>query len=436
MQNRTLKIGYLNQRNQRDYGQTTASVLHIRAVMEALAERGHSVRNIAVKNRTHIWSADLEHWHSAESGINQTRRWKLFESGTRKLQSLLNLPYANLFDSHRYAQAVAYAAQGFDILYERSWIQNLGGIMAAKRLNIPIVLEFNGDVEQEYEMLGMQLRKSQQFIHRQIRRRLAQADHFVAVSEPLRDRMIDRWQLDPKRITAVQNGAKVHEFSQPKQPMLLKEMHNVSGDDVVIFVSSLKPWHACDVLIDAFVKVAAIKKTATLIMVGDGPERKNLEQQVMALGLAKQVVFTGLVNHDTVPSLVAGARIALINPKVTETSMAQSPLKLFEYMAAGKAIIAPAAPNIVPILAHGKTGWLVDMADSAESTQLAETITHLLDHPQLCAAMGQAAQQQALAQHSWDAVAERLEQIFYDLIDQNAQQQSLRARLPLQPLAS
>ena len=78
------------------------------------------------------------------------------------------------------------------------------------------------------------------------------------------------------------------------------------------------------------------------------------------MGVADRVQIVGLVAHEAIPGLVAGFDIAL-QPRVVAYA---SPLKLFEYMAAGKAIVAPDQPNIREVLVDGETALLFDPAAS------------------------------------------------------------------------
>ena len=92
------------------------------------------------------------------------------------------------------------------------------------------------------------------------------------------------------------------------------------------------------------------RRPVDLIVVGDGPARAALERQAAALGLVDRVRFTGLRAREQIPALVAGFDIAL-QPRVVDYA---SPLKIFEYMAAGRAIVAPDQANIREILPTAK----------------------------------------------------------------------------------
>jgi glycosyltransferase involved in cell wall biosynthesis len=237
------------------------------------------------------------------------------------------------------------------------------------------------------------------------------AARVVTVSEALRQRTIDRWHLDPSQVNTVPNGADMGLFAQEPDVDVVRSRYGLDGEPVVIFVGSFKPWHGLDLLLDAFCRVTASNQDAKLVFVGDGPARPGLESQARKLNLEARVVFTGAVAHTDVASLLTAAQVAVLNPRASEASLSQSPLKLFEYMAAGKAIVAPAIPNVKQILAHRKNALLVP-PDQAEA--LAGALEELLNNEQLRTRLGQAARKQSLENHSWDRTVSRLEAIIDD----------------------
>jgi glycosyltransferase involved in cell wall biosynthesis len=89
-----------------------------------------------------------------------------------------------------------------------------------------------------------------------------------------------------------------------------------------------------------------------------------------------------------------------------------SPLKLFEYMAAGKAIVASRAGQIAEILEDGQSGLLVAPGDVAA---MGQAIVRLIADPALRQRLGDHARQQAVANHSWEQYIERLVQIYAGL---------------------
>jgi glycosyltransferase involved in cell wall biosynthesis len=412
-----LRVGYVWQSETADMTTISASVLHITAVIRALEKRGHQVRLITFwRGRPH-WSDDLQKWHPIQAGgLADAPAFRLFERVVRGTQSRLHLPFLRLFDSYRFAEACAAATSGCDLLYERFWLMASGGLMAAKRLRIPLIYEVNGDLVEEYRQVGIKLSRAQWAAIHFLTRRMFRAAHVVTVSETLKQTAVARWRLDPARVDGISNGAHTDAFARPdgEQVDRTRAQYGLNGSPIIMFVGTFKPWHGLDLLLDAFSQVVfSLRQEARLVLVGDGPLREELQQKVATLHLTPYVTFTGIVPHEDVPALLAAADIAVVNPRLTGASASQSPLKLFEYMAAGKAIVAPTMPNVEQVLKHGENGYLVppDHCDS-----LAHGLAQLLEDGELRRAMGQAARQQALARHSWEKTVAEIEGIMYRLL--------------------
>ncbi|MFQ5754279.1 MAG: glycosyltransferase family 4 protein, partial [bacterium] len=110
----------------------------------------------------------------------------------------------------------------------------------------------------------------------------------------------------------------------------------------------------------------------------------ELQTKTRRLGLQEKVNFTGLVPRQMVPQYIAAMNVA-VQPDVTEYA---SPIKLFEYLAMGRAIIAPRKQNIQEILEDGKHALLYTPDDAQD---LADKIERLYVDPQLRQRLGLAA---------------------------------------------
>lgn len=411
--NRKIAIGYLWQHESADMNRGTAAVLHINAVAQGLRQKDHHVRMVTFQDGRHCWSDDLTLWHQATLGASDTRSYRLTESLLRGAQRRLGLPFLRLFDSYRFSDACVSALIGFDVLYERHWLLASGGIIAAQRLGIPVILEVNGDIIEEYRQLGIRLSQAQWAVIDVVSRSMfARASAVITVSDTLKQRIAYRWQVDPRKIHVVHNGSHVDLFANPNESAAARWRSLIGGVPAVAFVGAFQPWHGIDLLVHSFSRIARAGVEAKLILVGDGPVRPDLEQLVSDLRLTDRVVFTGKLPHPEVAAVLSAVEVAIVNPRATGATVSQSPLKLFEYMAAGKAIVAPAIPTIEKLLGH-RTSALLIPPDDVES--LAAAQIELLRDARLRLALGNAAQQQALARHSWDHVTTELESIIWDL---------------------
>lgn len=399
-----------------DMSQTSGPQLHVKAVVEGFKRRGHLVRTVAIQQErtATVWSDDLVQWHPAVFGPSMSPWFRAPESALRAIQSRLRLPFLRLFDSYRFSDACVSALAGYDVLYERFGLLSYGGLIAAKRLRLPLVYELNGDLVEEYRQLGIRLSTAQwAVIHFATSRMLAQADHVVTVSEPLRERVIRRWQVNPARVTCVANGADIELFAGAQVPEESRQPGLHNDESWIVFVGGFQPWHGIDLLVDAFNIVAQGKEGAKLVLIGDGPARPATEKQVTSLNLSDRVFFTGNIAHADVAALLKKSQVAVLNPRASAMARSLCPLKLFEYMAAGKAIVAPAIPEIAQYVTHTLNALLVPPDDELA---LAEALLQLLSDERLRTELGSNAKQQAVDRHSWAHTVAELESIMHALL--------------------
>jgi glycosyltransferase involved in cell wall biosynthesis len=281
-----------------------------------------------------------------------------------------------------------------EIIYERYNLFYFAGALLARRLGVPFYLEVNAPIADERTRFsGLRLRR--------LARRLEgwtwrAATRVVAVTGVLKS-MIAAVGADPERIEIVPNGIDPVAFADlPARP--------AAPDPLVLgFVGFVRDWHGLDAVIAAMASHAGAPRL-DLVVVGDGPARPALEQQAATLGIADRVRFTGLAPHADVPRLVAGFDIAL-QPRAVAYA---SPLKLFDYMAAGRAIVAPDQPNIREILTDGETGLLFD---PAHPDAVWPTVVRLAGDAALRARLGAAARAEVgRRRYTWADNAARLVQ--------------------------
>ena len=284
----------------------------------------------------------------------------------------------------------AYRSFKPDFVYERCNLYFLAGALLARLDGAVLFLEVNSPLAEERARFGgLRLRRLAAGLERWTWR---SATRVLPVTRVLGDILVDGG-VEDARICVVPNGI-VPERFPPRAP--------AGGAGVVLgFVGFVRAWHGLDTVIDALATEAEAA-SLTLVVVGDGPVREELEAQAAHLGVADRVRFTGLVAHDAVAGHVLGFDIAL-QPSVTAYA---SPLKIFDYMAAGCAIVAPDQPNIREILEDGRTALLFD--PSTSGAQWA-AIGRLLREPGLRVALGRAAREELLRRdYTWRGNAERI----------------------------
>lgn len=325
------------------YHHRTASkdgqAVHIEELIGALRQLGHEVLVVAPEIGT-----------GGEMGDDATLVHKLKAALPKALYELLELAYS----------LVAYrrllkAAREFqpDFIYERYNLFLLAGGMLKHKLGMPLLLEVNSPLAEERGRhsggLGLP------WLARWAEARAWRAADFVLPVTRVLAQHVVAAGVPADRIVVIPNGINRDHFAAAPTPEIAKQKLSLSGMLVLGFTGFVRDWHGVDRVI-RWMATPDAPSNAVLMVVGDGPVRGELEQLAADLNLHGRVRFTGVVNRDRVPEHVAAFDIAL-QPAVVPYA---SPLKLFEYLALGKAVIAPRQPNIEEILTDGDNALLFD----------------------------------------------------------------------------
>jgi len=240
-----------------------------------------------------------------------------------------------------------------DCLYERYNLLQPAGVWLKHRFNLPMLLEVNAPLFEErakYDGIALPwlARWSERYTWRG-------ADYVLPVTEVLAKR-VEAAGVHRESIVVIPNGINPDEFGGEVDNEQAKRRLGLEGRLVVGFTGFLKDWHGLEKVIEL---VASADAGWHLLIVGDGPARAALEKRAMALNVTNRLTFTGVVGRDQVAAHVAAFDVAL-QPAVVDYA---SPLKLFEYMALGRPVVAPAQPNIMEILTDGEDAVLFDPRD-------------------------------------------------------------------------
>jgi glycosyltransferase involved in cell wall biosynthesis len=138
----------------------------------------------------------------------------------------------------------------------------------------------------------------------------------------------------------------------------MRERLGLTDKVVLGFTGFVREWHGVDRVVALLPRLAE-RADVHLLVVGDGPARPELEQQARELGVSDRLTVTGVVGRDDIAAHVAAFDVAL---QIGVTAYA-SPLKLFEYMAMGRAVIAPSTPNIREVVHHDRDALLFEPDD-------------------------------------------------------------------------
>jgi glycosyltransferase involved in cell wall biosynthesis len=302
----------------------------------------------------------------------------------------------------------AAAATPADIVYQRYALGSYAGLELARRLGVPLVLEFNGSeiwAERHWGSDRLPLLGTLAALER---RNLLDASLIVVVSRPLRDQLIEQG-IEPERVLVNPNGVDVAALADVRAhpPEHCRTLAKLAQAPTVGFVGTFGLWHGVKLLPELIQLVAERHKDARWVLIGDGPLRPEVIAELERRGLSDRVLLSGLVARARAVELLACCEVC-VSPHVPNpdgTPFFGSPTKLFEYMGLGRAIVASDLEQIGEVLEDGRTALLTPPGDVAAAAQ---AVVRLLNDDALRARLGAAALAEAAANYSWDAHVERI----------------------------
>lgn len=310
-------------------------------------------------------------------------------------------------------RAALAAARSADAIYQRHARFSLAGALLARATGKPLILEYNGPEEfvERHWMDGKTPMRSRIRLCEDAA--LSAAARIIVVSKADRRSLIKRG-VERERIVLNPNGVDAGRFAVGGGEVTRRRHGLAEGRLIVGFVGSFGPWHGAPVLARAFVSFARSIPAAQLMLVGDGRELGPSVEVVRNAGLDQHLTVAGRVRPDAIPAYLDACDI-LVAPHVPLADGVEffgSPTKIFEYMAAGKAILASRLGQIGEVLEHGVTAWLVEPGNCDD---LRNGLFALADEPELRATLGANARQRAIEHHSWRSNARRVMDSYSEL---------------------
>jgi len=358
--------------DQRVPGELGGSV-HVESVAVGLAKLGHDVH--VATQRGHGTPPPSVTWHAMGPPAGRAQlRW---------------MRAAAVTDLARRIRA--------DVVMERYYNFGGEGVIAAHRLGVPAALEVNAPIIDYPGSIKSMVDRA--LIVQPMRRWRDRLCRMTALFITPTAEILPSW-VDRARVLEVEWGADVSEFrpGAPGTPAFTRE----PGRIYCVFAGAFRSWHGVAHLASALARLhASGDDRFGAAFIGEGPERAGVERAARDV---PGVVFTGAVPHAELPASLAAADIGVAPFDPTRHGPLQlafywSPLKIFEYMAAGLPVVAPALPRLARLVEHGREGLLYDPADPRA---LDRALVALAD-PDMRRRLGAAARDRVVRDFSWDA---------------------------------
>lgn len=323
--------------------------------------------------------------------------------GAQGISELQEMEYSHYLAKKLYPQL---SADKPSFIYQRYGRNNYTGVLLAKRLNIPCVMEYNGSELWMADNWGGTIR------YRDITEKIElavfnAADLIVGNAQALKDELVARG-IQADKIVIIPNGVDADKFNPSNSGAEVRKQYNLTDNDIVVsFVGSFGPWHGAEVLARAVKKVVGQNNHVKFMFVGGGGSLTQVQDIIHAENMEEQVVYTGVVKQNDAPYYLAASDI-LVSPQIPNpdgTPFFGSPTKLFEYMAAGKAIVASDLDQMGQILTYKQTALLTTPGSADE---IADCILTLAKDVKLRKTLGQNAREEVCKKYTWDIHVQKI----------------------------
>lgn len=287
-----------------------------------------------------------------------------------------------------------------DLIYERASCLQLSGVQVAKKLDIPHVLEMNApyvEERKEHFAISSFFEQRADKIEKQ---QLLQTSRVVVVSKALKKYFVQKHDVPAEVFEVIPNAVNLDKVQvDPAHVGEIRHTHIPDGKVVIGFVGSLFKWHGVDQLIRAVKMLKGWGFPVHLLIVGDGSIRSDLETLIQVLDLEADVSFTGNVPHTQVFDYIEVMDITVM----AASNWYGSPVKIFEYGAMRKPIVAPGNGPVKEVITAEQDGLLVE-----NEFDLVKHLRRLIEQPALREQLADSFHHKVIQEHTWQRNAERV----------------------------
>ncbi|HBI01756.1 MAG TPA: hypothetical protein DDY18_09070 [Flavobacterium sp.] len=385
-----MKILYVSSHPHLDVNADTGYGTHIRKTIEGFRTFGHDVKvvsacNIQV-NEQILSSTPSKGGKSILKKLIPVFIWETLKD------------FRWVRQGHEFQIRVEKEIQDFqpDMVYERG-VYLICPIVKKKTDQFIYVLEVNAPLLEEKRKMGG--RSLFDFIQRKRTKfQFDSCDFLITVSSVLRSFFIQNYGLAEKKVVFLPNAVDPEEIQIDKEFVdQICCRFSFEDKEVVGFVGSMFPYHGVELLIHAFAKLC--RENSRLLLVGDGYVVENLKQLSRELEIADKVYFVGKVAHDKVYSYISLMDVCVM----PASNWYGSPVKIFEYAAMGKFIIAPNNGPVNDVMVHLVDGFLVN-----GQNEIHDALVYYFNDKKSCDTVAMTFKEKVLQEFIWSKNVEKI----------------------------
>ena len=304
--------------------------------------------------------------------------------------------------------------EGVDVIHAHvPYRVGIPAMRAARKLNVPFVYEMRGMWEESAVASGRW--KAGGLAHRRFRRMetkvLCEADSVICISETLRQEAISRGTSENK-ITVVPNAVDIDTSEQESE--LFHEMQKkLQGKLVVGYIGSLRELEGVDLTAKAVSILNGQGMNVNFFVLSSESGQAELRGHCKSLGIAKQSHIVGPVPHEQVAQFYELIDVFVVSRPDTRVTRLVTPLKPFEAMRSGRAVVMSDLPALSEIIENGKTGRLYPAGDAQG---LSNIIQELLEDESIRTELGNNAQSWIVENRTWKSVVNKMSPVYEELM--------------------
>ena len=293
-----------------------------------------------------------------------------------------------------------------DVVISRLDVYLFSTLVVTRLLRLPWIIEADSPEVYEYRKFYTQYRKLPLIDGTIERLNLRVADKIFVVSNLIKKYFIEKRKIAPSKIEVIPNAADEKKYQPTYRNGSIAKNYKLNGSVVLGFIGSFHYWHGVENLILIINRILSAEKGVKFLLVGAGGAKEGeIRNFVERNGYQDNVIFTGSVPHNKIGQYISVMDIVLA-PYPGLEFFYFSPMKVYEYMASGKAIVASNIGQIGEIIRNGDNGLLYD-PDDIES--MIDGICQLLKNTKLRQILGQNARNSIDEEHNWNNRAKQLE---------------------------
>ena len=376
------------------------SVVHVKEIVNGLRKLGHHVGLVA---------SSLNKSEEADRFYNLN----VITSFMLRLFRLKKQPYiASLIFLFLYLLRIL---PQYDIIYARDYHTVIAAFFPRLIFKKKLVFEINGIANEEQRLKSHSiLNRILVFLIREAEKMATKySERIISVTPQIGVYLIQNYHCFPDKVKVIPNGVNTKKFHPIHDEALLGEWRGrlgIAKEEIIIaFVANLAPWQGVEILIEVAPFLLKEVKNIKFLIIGDGILKKAFKEKVNNLGVTDHFIFTGMVNYKEITNYINIADICVLPKRRLKSGY--SPIKLYEYMACGKPVIASRVEGLEFIEEEG-IGRLVEPEDVM---RFQEELLDLIKNPEKGMMMGNKGLLIAREKFDWELKSALIEKVLEEL---------------------